>query len=144
MSKMSHKFTSIPLDQVDLIADALIETLHPGCALCMHGDMGAGKTTLALHMLRKWGVNLLQGSPSYAIIQSYDAPNGRIYHIDAFRIENETEAFELGLQELFEEKAIFIVEWPEKIIKFLPETVFHLNIDSSDLAFRHYTLNHDN
>lgn len=90
------------------------------------------------------GVQDPEGSPTYSLINEYPLENGsKIYHIDAFRINSSDEAYELGLDELFEENAFFFVEWAEKIINFLPERRITLTITTNASLTRTYSIPHD-
>lgn len=110
----------------------------------LHGEMGAGKTTLVIALLKKMGVNDPEGSPTYSLINEYTLDKGiKIYHIDAFRINSIEEGYELGLDELFEENAFFFVEWAEKITNFLPERSVKLSITSNASNTRTYSITHD-
>jgi fused signal recognition particle receptor len=84
------------------------------------GVNGAGKTTTISALIQAAQIEHFEGSPTFAIIQSYVSPSkGKIFHLDCYRIENETDLLNLGLEELFEQKAVFFVEWSEKIEQIL-------------------------
>ena len=95
------------------------------------GEMGAGKTTFIRYLLENLGVTDFEGSPTYAIVQQYHLKES-IYHLDCYRLENQAEAFEIGLEELFCESAYFFVEWPEKIESFLPTNIIWVYIRKED------------
>ena len=92
--------------------------------------MGAGKTTLIQLLLKKLGIVDLQGSPTYAIVNQYtnESTQQEYFHLDCYRIKNDYEAFDLGLEELFNEKKTIFIEWPEKVVKFLPEETIWISI----------------
>ncbi|MDA9987179.1 tRNA (adenosine(37)-N6)-threonylcarbamoyltransferase complex ATPase subunit type 1 TsaE [Crocinitomicaceae bacterium] len=94
------------------------------------GEMGAGKTTLIQLLLKKLGIVDLQGSPTYAIVNQYtnESTHQEYFHLDCYRIKNDYEAFDLGLEELFNEKKTIFIEWPEKVVKFLPEETIWISI----------------
>ena len=96
------------------------------------GDMGAGKTTLIQMLLQTLGVTNLQGSPTYAIVNQYaiEQTQREYFHLDCYRIKNIDEAYDLGLEELFNEKKAIFIEWPEKVIQFLPEETVWISIHS--------------
>ena len=119
-------------------------SLFPNRINAIIGPNGAGKTTLVIELLKKLGVKDPEGSPTYSLINEYPIANGlKIYHIDAFRINSSEEAYELGLDELFEENAYFFVEWAEKIINFLPERSVILTITTNASLTRTYSITHD-
>ena len=132
------------LATLPILIERLHEMLKETKVLELHGEMGAGKTTLIIELLKKMGVNDPEGSPTYSLINEYLLENGsKIYHIDAFRINSSEEAYELGLDELFEENAFFFVEWAEKIINFLPECRITLTISTNASLTRTYSITHD-
>jgi tRNA threonylcarbamoyladenosine biosynthesis protein TsaE len=67
------------------------------------------------------GVEEEGSSPTFSIVNEYFSLNyGKIYHFDFYRIENESEAFDIGVEEIFEEDAFCFVEWPSRIENLLP------------------------
>jgi tRNA threonylcarbamoyladenosine biosynthesis protein TsaE len=132
------------LETLPILVERLHEMLKETKVLDLHGEMGAGKTTLVIELLKTMGVQDPEGSPTYSLINEYLLENGsKIYHIDAFRINSIEEAYELGLDELFEENAFFFVEWAEKIINFLPERRITLTITTNASLTRTYSIPHD-
>lgn len=99
----------------------------------VEGQMGAGKTTLINEILRQMGVDVLNGSPTFAILNEYFSVNyGIIYHFDFYRIEDEIEALDIGVEEIFEEDAYVFIEWPERIENLLPNHYVKLSIALND------------
>ena len=141
---MEKECNEYSLETLPILVERLHEILKETKALELHGEMGAGKTTLVIELLKKMGVQDPEGSPTYSLINEYLLENGsKIYHIDAFRINSSEEAYELGLDELFEENAFFFVEWAEKIINFLPERRITLTISTNASLTRTYSITHD-
>ena len=99
----------------------LAEIALPGDAIALSGPLGAGKTTIARGLLRQLGLAGEAPSPSFAIVQPYAPPEVRfpVLHVDLYRIEDPSEALELGLDEARGD-SLLLVEWPER----LPETVW--------------------
>ena len=92
---------SAPIPLRDLIAvdDAarrLAPLLRSGDLIALQGPLGAGKTTFARALLRAFGIDEDVPSPTFTLLQTYDAPHFTIYHFDLDRLENETELEELG------------------------------------------------
>lgn len=101
------------------------------------GEMGVGKTTLIQKILRMYGVTQLQGSPTYSIINEYQSNQGiDLYHLDCYRIKNDLEAFELGLEELLNKKNPIFIEWPENVSAFLPPDTIWLRLNVSENHIR--------
>lgn len=103
--------------------------------VALHGDLGAGKTTLVQHLAQAFGVTKSVTSPTFIIMQSFPLTPGqastahydKLVHIDAYRIEDIAEASVLGFESLFQEKhSIIFIEWAEKIDDILPKSTIHV------------------
>jgi tRNA threonylcarbamoyladenosine biosynthesis protein TsaE len=81
----------------------------------LFGDLGVGKTTLTQNVLKNLGVIGRVKSPTYTLIEAYESPYFKIYHIDLYRLQDKAELEFLGISDLLQEPALFIVEWPEKL-----------------------------
>lgn len=95
----------------------LAEALKNDPALVLlSGELGAGKTTFAQGFLQYFlGKNAEILSPTYSYLNTYMAKNLQLFHFDLYRIENEEEIFELGLEDfLFNNEAMRLVEWPQR------------------------------
>ena len=92
----------------------LAAVLKPGDLIMLDGDLGAGKTALARAVIRTLvgDPRLDVPSPSFALVQPYDAPGGPVLHADLYRLSTEAEIDELGLFDRAD--AIVLVEWPER------------------------------
>jgi tRNA threonylcarbamoyladenosine biosynthesis protein TsaE len=85
------------------------------------GEMGSGKTTLIKRICSELGVSDATSSPTFAIVNEYrSAKKNNIYHFDFYRIKNEAEAYDIGIEEYFYSGDLCLVEWPEKIPSFIP------------------------
>lgn len=98
--------------------------------IALQGDLGAGKTTLIQSFCRNLGVVETVSSPTFTIINEYLSDSGLpVYHLDMYRLEKESDALQLGLDELFRNEGWFFIEWPEKIESWLPENYVSLKIE---------------
>lgn len=90
--------------------------LQPRDCIALYGDLGAGKTTLARGILQALGLEEEAPSPTFAIVQPYEPPETRIpvWHIDLYRLDDPSEAMELGLDEARRDAAM-LIEWPERL-----------------------------
>lgn len=95
--------------------------------------MGAGKTTLIKELVKRLGVNDIANSPTFSIVNEYRTEaNEIVYHFDLYRIEDEEETLDFGIEEyLFSGNWCFI-EWPEKISNLLPDTYHSVEISIDD------------
>lgn len=104
-----------------LEAGARLAATEPGCrAFYLEGDLGAGKTVFAKGLARHYGVDPRQvTSPTFALVSRYGEGARPVYHLDLYRIERPEELRELGIEEMEEEDAVVIVEWPERLGPYL-------------------------
>ena len=103
------------------IADALIE---------LQGDLGAGKTTFARHLLAALGVHGRVKSPTYAVVEPYALDNGlNIWHFDFYRFNDPREWEEAGFRDIFASPGLKLVEWPDKAGEYLPQADLELAIE---------------
>jgi tRNA threonylcarbamoyladenosine biosynthesis protein TsaE len=142
----TKKWENVSIDALPRISTELISLISKPCFVAIQGEMGAGKTTFVQSLLRELGIYQPDGSPTYAIIHAYVNVFGtKIYHLDCYRIENERDSEQLGLEELFEENAFFFVDWPDKIEKKIPEHANWLYIRCEpESELREIVLNYDN
>ncbi len=101
--------------------------------IAFDGQMGAGKTTFISAILKGIGVEEIDGSPTYSLVNVYDSPAfGKIYHFDLYRLNAETEAYDMGIEEMLYSGNYCFIEWPEKISNLLPENTIWAYISSSE------------
>jgi tRNA threonylcarbamoyladenosine biosynthesis protein TsaE len=94
--------------------------IRPGLTLYLEGDLGAGKTCLVRGVLRGLGFAGRVKSPTYTLVESYSVSSLYLYHFDLYRFKHEQEWLDAGFDELFNERNICFVEWPERAKDFLP------------------------
>ncbi len=94
--------------------------LAPGDVVCLGGNLGAGKTTLARGAIEAWtGQREEAPSPTYTLVQTYEGERGELWHVDLYRLKRPEEAWELGLEDAFAHAAC-LIEWPERLGGQLP------------------------
>lgn len=116
------EFVSGSPDQTRRIGARLGELLRGGELLCLEGELGAGKTCLAQGIGLGWGVSQVLRSPTFTLINEWKRPgNGaRLYHVDLYRVASLDEAWALGLDELWDEHSVCVIEWAERMAALLP------------------------
>lgn len=110
--------------------------------LAFYAPMGAGKTTLIKAMLKELGAADNGNSPTFGIVNEYhDQKDGLLaYHFDFYRLNHETEALDLGLEDYLNRDAWVFIEWPEKLGAFLPENAMDIHIEILDPETRELDL----
>ena len=120
---------TIPLPDpaaTDACARSLGGLLRLGDVIALSGDLGSGKTAFARALIQGClGSDVPVPSPTFTLVQTYDAPIGPIWHCDLYRLEDPEEVWELGLDEAFQ-SAITLIEWPERMGRHLPEKALRL------------------
>lgn len=126
---------------MEIILNGLDETKEFGIKLgslltrqdivCLNGDLGAGKTTLTKSIGLGLGVKEYITSPTFALVNEYDGYL-RVYHFDVYRLDNIDELYDLGFDEYFYGEGVSIIEWAEKIERFLPKERIELNIKKGE------------
>ena len=91
-----------------------------GMVIALHGDLGAGKTTLVRGGLRARGWGGPVKSPTYTLVEHYPFSSLYFYHFDFYRFADPTEWETAGLAECFRSDSVCLVEWPERVAGFLP------------------------
>lgn len=127
MSAVSKMEINYAIETIGSVASAILEKVTSK-TLLFYGDMGVGKTTLIKALSKQLGADSNVSSPTFSIVNEYEIEDGLIYHFDMFRIENEEEALNFGIEDyLFSNEWIF-VEWPEKLGNLLPLHVNRIDI----------------
>lgn len=88
--------------------------------IALHGDLGAGKTTLVRHLLRALGVGGRIKSPTYAVVEPYELPGLDVWHFDFYRFGDPREWEDAGFRDIFASAGLKLAEWPEKAVGLLP------------------------
>jgi tRNA threonylcarbamoyladenosine biosynthesis protein TsaE len=121
-------------DQTVAIGAALAGWLRDGDVVLLHGDLGSGKTTLAKGIATALGVKAIVASPSFGLVNEYDAglPGvvTRLYHLDLYRLESEDDLASIGFAEFIHPvDGVTLVEWPERAVDSLPERYLLVELD---------------
>lgn len=118
------------LKKLSSIAAEIISSVK-NKTLLFYGEMGAGKTTLIKEICQQLGILDNISSPTFSLVNEYQtSKEERVFHFDFYRIEEEEEALDIGIEEYFDSDAWCLVEWPENIENLLPlgAAQIHLSI----------------
>ncbi|WP_194777464.1 tRNA (adenosine(37)-N6)-threonylcarbamoyltransferase complex ATPase subunit type 1 TsaE [Pararhodonellum marinum] len=130
-----YKIYCKSIAQISLTAEKIISFGANDKIWIFKGDMGAGKTTLIKEIARKLGVIDPVSSPSFSIVNEYEDNLGNTYfHFDFYRIENQEEVMEIGVEEYFYSNNYCWIEWAEKIPDFIPDRflLIHIVVDEDN------------
>ena len=116
------------LDELDKVAEAVIDSLDGRTVVAFDAPMGAGKTTLIGRIARYLGSEDDTTSPTFAIVNQYEGDR-TIYHFDMYRIDRIEEALDFGTEEYLSSGELCLVEWPEKIEALLPDDTMVVKIE---------------
>ena len=112
-------FSARSLAQTNDIGGKIAQQLvFPSCVY-LHGAMGAGKTTLTKSIVQAFGYSGAVTSPTYNLLQEYPVDLGIIYHMDLYRLEDPSEIEFLALEDMWSERSLFLIEWPERAAGYL-------------------------
>ena len=101
-------------------ATKLSSLLKAGDVLALWGDLGVGKSTLARALIQHLcGADTDVPSPTFTLVQTYDAPDFVLWHMDLYRLDAPDDVFELGIEDAFYD-AVSLIEWPDKMGGYLP------------------------
>lgn len=114
-------------DDTARLGTALAAGLGKGDAVALTGDLGAGKTALARDTLRALGVTGPIPSPTFTLVLVYETARLTVRHYDLYRVEDESELEELGLDEALSEGAA-LIEWPERAPGAIPGDALHITL----------------
>ena len=137
MFRKENVFFESGLEDLDLVADAMVKLAGDIKIWIFFGEMGSGKTTLIKCLCSYLGVLDTMSSPTFSIVNEYLAANNqRIFHFDFYRIKNEEEAYDIGTEEYFYSGSYCFIEWPEKIPSLIPHPHIHVSITSESQTSR--------
>ena len=120
--------------EVDTVrwASSLAPLLKAGDSVLLSGEIGAGKSAFARALIRAHlGRQEDVPSPTFTIVQTYQADEVEIWHCDLYRLTHPDEAFELGLEEAFD-TAICLIEWPDRLGDEIPKGALSLAFEATD------------
>ena len=130
------------LSAIDAAAKQFISAIGDRKVIAFNGEMGAGKTTFIHAVCETLRVKDTIGSPTFSIINQYQITDGKIvYHIDLYRLKDEEEAIQTGVEDCLYSGNYCFVEWPGKAPSIFPEDTLHVSISHVDNHTRKLTIN---
>ncbi|MEA3322903.1 MAG: tRNA (adenosine(37)-N6)-threonylcarbamoyltransferase complex ATPase subunit type 1 TsaE [Patescibacteria group bacterium] len=131
------------IEETAQLAKEFVQTeINGNMIICLHGELGAGKTTFTQGILDAFDAKKPYTSPTFVIMKEYDVDKKtikKIYHIDAYRICGD-DMLALGWEDIIaDEQALIIIEWPENIADVLPQNTFVVLCEVVDENSRKYS-----
>jgi tRNA threonylcarbamoyladenosine biosynthesis protein TsaE len=119
-------------NELNRFGEELGAQLRPPAVIGLSGDLGTGKTTLVQAICRGLGATARATSPTYALVHHYDAGHTPVYHVDCYRLRHPDEARDLGFDDMVRERAIILIEWPERAGAWAPPLDRHFQLSYDD------------
>jgi len=121
-------------NELNRFGEELGAQLTAPAVIGLSGELGTGKTTLVQAICRGLGARSRATSPTYALVHHYDAGATPVYHVDCYRLRTPDEARDLGFDDMVRERAIILIEWPERAGAWAPplDRHFLLSYDNDD------------
>lgn len=130
MERTTERLETNSAAETQALAARLAAELPDGAVLCLHGDLGAGKTCFVQGLAKALGVRRPVGSPTFTLINEYKGRRA-LAHVDLYRVRGAGDAFGLGLEDyLFRFGGVVAIEWAERVAELLPETCWHVRLEA--------------
>ena len=128
-----HILTIESIDTIHETARQFIGLIGERTVFAFNGKMGAGKTTFIKAICEVMGVKETVNSPTFSIVNEYEAADGRIiYHFDCYRITNTQEALDLGAEDYLYSGNLCFIEWSENMTPLLPDSLVNVDIEEQE------------
>ena len=109
------------IEQINEVAKTVVAS-NPSKVILFNGEMGVGKTTFIKALCKTLGVQNATSSPTFSLVNEYETKTGElVYHFDVYRLKNENEAYDMGMDEYLYSGAWNFIEWAEKIPSLIPD-----------------------
>ncbi len=129
------------LENINSVAKNFIDLIGDRTVFAFNGKMGAGKTTFIKAICETMGVKETVNSPTFSIVNEYEAANGQIiYHFDCYRINKIQEALDFGAEEYLYSGNLCFIEWSENIAPILPDSLVNVDIEEIENGKRKVTI----
>lgn len=123
-----HEYTVSSLAETAEVGRSIANQLRFPACVYLEGVMGVGKTTLTKSILSGLGYQGAVTSPTYNLVQEYEVEQGRVYHMDLYRVQDPSELEFLALEDLWGDNVLFLVEWPRNGAGWLRPADFQIDL----------------
>lgn len=118
---MDRTVTIESAEAMQQLGRELAASLEVGDVMLLHGDLGAGKTTLTRGVAQGLGIEGPVQSPTFTLVREHDAPGLRLYHLDLYRLDDPAELEDIGYEVFINPPdGVSLIEWPERAGDWLP------------------------
>ncbi len=123
-----NKIEIANLDEISAAVDRFFDICKSGKKFAFYGEMGSGKTTFITAVCKALKVNETIASPTYSLVNEYSCPDGIVYHLDLYRLEDVHEALDIGIEQILESDGWCFIEWPQIVEAILPDDFIKVSI----------------
>ena len=128
MDSLQKTYTTHSPDETAQIAQDIAGLLRPGHVILLKGELGAGKSTFARALIQALcGADTEVPSPTFTLVQTYEAPQFVLWHFDLYRLNHSEEIYELGIEEAYA-SGVCLIEWPERLGPYLPKAYLEIEL----------------
>lgn len=128
---LSHSLDDLPQLVQEILGDCIDSKIF-----VFYGNLGAGKTTLIKTLCQQLGYKGDVTSPTFSLVNHYTTLEIDIYHMDLYRLKDEEEALEIGIEEYLYSGAYCFIEWPQVVIPLLDESYYKVQIETLENLIR--------
>jgi len=139
---MPREFTTHSADETIALGRRLAADLTPPRLVLLRGELGAGKTTLVKGIAEGLQAASQEDvtSPTFTLIHEYRGPRANVFHVDLYRIDTQRELDTLGIDDLFDDRNLLLIEWGEKFPRFLRERDVEITLERTGENDRHIVI----
>ena len=128
VNEMKKVFISNSEKETKVLAEKIASIAHKGDVFALYGTLGIGKSVFSRAFIQKLTMVDDVPSPTFTLVQEYNAKDFNIYHFDLYRLKHADEVFELGFEDAIY-NGVSLIEWPEKAGTWLPKDIFNIEIE---------------
>lgn len=123
-------YKKFDISDISLVAKEILNSVNSKIIL-FYGEMGIGKTTLISAIVKELGYKYDVSSPTFSIVNEYEVNDGLVYHFDFFRLNDESEAYDIGFEDYLYSGNWCFIEWPDKVVNLLPQNVNEIYLEKN-------------